>query len=329
MRALSWLNGAGALCALGVSALLLPAPPPGEDPTLLASAASTEVELSEAGERGLRDAQGVFVPLGRYERIVSGSTVADSLLFAMSEPDRVLAFTEYGLTRSIKRHLYGHKPGVVRLGRIEDLISLEPDLVLVNSLRRPDRVRRMREAGLRVFDLGEMRGLSTLLPNIRTVAQLLGAPERGEVLATRFERRMRSVAALLEPEDRVSGIYLSVFGSTLLGGTDGSSLHDVLTAAGVIDSAAERYEGWPRYTPEQLLELDPEMIVTQTGMRTSLCTFPGLAQLRACVCRGRILEIDSGTISDPSLTMLDTAELIYDATQAPELKRALQTCRDP
>jgi iron complex transport system substrate-binding protein len=251
--------------------------------------------------------------MGDYRRILSASTVADSLLLALAEPDRILAFTKYSATESPQAYRFAGKPRFAGIADVETALALEPDLVLTNSFGAPERLAQLRDAGLTVFDMGEMRGLSSLLPNIETVGILVGRPEEGARLARRFAARMRALAHDVPDAKRPSGIYLSVFGDSLFGGTTGTSFHDVLTAAGIRDAATGRYEGWPRYTAEGLLGLDPELIVTQTGMRAAICAYPGLEQLRACrPGEGRIVEVDGVLIGDPSLAMLDAAEAVFE-----------------
>jgi iron complex transport system substrate-binding protein len=155
-----------------------------------------------------------------------------------------------------------------------------------------------------------MRGLSTLRKNVRDVARLVGAPERGYRLIARFEQRLRRVAGGVTR--RPTALYVGLHGAKLYGGAAGTSFHDVLTYAGLSDVAATRFEGWPSYTAEQILSLDPEVIVTQSGMRRALCGRYQLDTLRACRT-ARIVEIPAHVISDPGLVMLDAAELVHDA----------------
>lgn len=192
-------------------------------------------------------------------------------------------------------------------------MGLRPDLIVANSLAQQDVVQRYREAGIEVFDLGPMHGLATLRPNIVSVATLLGRPERGRALARRFERRMENIARHIPEHERPSAIYLGIHGDKLYGGTRGSSYHDILTHAGLRDAAAERYEGWPRYTSEQLLALDPDIVVTQSDMGKVVCRHPGLDRLRVCSGSGRIVEIDGGLLGDPSLTILEATDAVFEA----------------
>jgi iron complex transport system substrate-binding protein len=310
-------NAAGAILCLALSvALALPEPGAGNEPQStrreIGHAAEPEV-VRQHGQDGLVDAGGRFVALHHYVRIASTSTLADGLLLALCEPDRIIAFTQPSREHEPFGYRYSGKATLRGPGELEALLALEPDLVLASGVvAGGDRIGRMRDAGLTVFDLGEMRGLSSLLPSIVTIATLLGRAETGREFAAHFEQRMRRLAAAIPEHDRPLGLYVSLFGDVLYGGTAGSSYHDVLTAAGIRDAAAERYEGWPRYTPEMLLALDPELIVTHDGMGRSLCAHPGLGALSACR-KQRIIELDGALLGDPGLPMLEAAESLFDA----------------
>ena len=185
--------------------------------------------------------------------------------------------------------------------------------MIVNNLGNEERIERLREAGLTVFDLGEMRGLRTLLPNIATIGALLGRPAAGSQLAQRFERRMGSLAKDIPEAKRPLAIYASIYGDSMYGASTGTSHHDVLVAAGLRDKAQSVYKDWPRYTPEMMLALDPDVIVTQDGMRQLMCGHTSLKELRACGPSGRIIEVNGRLLDDPSLTMMDAAEAVYEA----------------
>jgi iron complex transport system substrate-binding protein len=173
-------------------------------------------------------------------------------------------------------------------------------------------VARLREAGLVVFDLGEMRGLSTLVPQIHELAEILGHPERGERFADAFIEQMNEVAADVPLSSRLRAIYVGAYGDNLFGGALETSYHDVLVGAGLLD-AASSYRGSPQYTAEQVLTMDPDVIVTSVGMRQRLCARPGLAMMRACKGRARIVEIDGDLLSDPGPWMVEAARLIRSA----------------
>jgi len=268
-------------------------------------------------QRTIVDAAGERVPVRSYARIVSTSTIADQVLVEIIEPSRVLAVSAHTL-RTQSSPAYKDKIGVERARDIETIIELRPDIVFINNFIDRRQVERLREANLNVFDLGEMHGLQTLLPNIRQLAAVLGVPERGEKLVMKLVRRLQAVAADIPETDRRRGLYVGIHGNQLYGGAMGTSFHDVLVAAGLRDVAAEAgFQGWPAYTNEQLLSLDPPWIITNPVTERSLCRHPGFQSLSACRA-GQIRSIETDLLTDPGLGILQAAEAVHDAVYRTE-----------
>jgi iron complex transport system substrate-binding protein len=276
-------------------------------------AASPLLVALPSGQRGLADVSGHVVPLRRYARIAAGSSVADDLLLELAEPERIAMLTHYGRTHSVDAHRYGQRPSFGGPTDLERMTQLGIDLLVLNHFGAPAELARAREAGLTVFNLGEMRGLSTLLPNIEALAILLGDPARGERLSARLVRRMTAVAADIPARARKRAMYVAAHGGQLFGAGKRTSYHDVLTAAGLIDATAEHFDDFPHYDPEQLLSLDPEIIVTQQAAVPLFCRIGGLDHLRACQGGARgVVGMDDALLSDPGLEMLEAAEVLRE-----------------
>jgi iron complex transport system substrate-binding protein len=273
-----------------------------------------------SGEEGIVDAGGHALPLRPYRRIVSTSTLTDRLLADLSEPDRVLAFSTAGARTSAGRWRYAGKPDVDGLGALEPIIALKPDLVLMNASFGDgnSRMEKLRAAGIEVFNLGELHGLTTLLPMAEVIGELLGAPERGARYARGFLARFERVATPLGARPRRRALFVVVIAGNIYGGTAGTSYHDVLAHAGLDDAAAGSYRNWPQYSAEQVMALDPEVLVTKDDVADGLCARPGLDRLRACRTPGHVLTVPADLLDDPGPGMLEAAEILF-AKAYPEL----------
>lgn len=315
------LNGLGALLAVSISTLAavwtMPAAAPAARLQPVASAIQPE-HLPDGG-RTLLDQSGRAVPLVDFQRIVSTAAVADPLLRALCDDRRIAAFSSRSREVGPDAYRYAHKPGA-EVTRTEALLELRPDLVLVSSLADHAHTERLRDAGLTVFDLGKLSGVDGLVDTIVRLGWLVGAPERARSFAAHFVQRLNAVAADVPRSARKRALYVGVYGTQLFGGSIGTSYHDVLTYAGLLDAAAERFTGWPGYTPEQLLLLEPELVVTQVGGGTLLCRHTELRALAACGT-GRIVEIDEALLNDAGVYMLDAAELVRTAVYGPGSSR--------
>jgi iron complex transport system substrate-binding protein len=309
MRGVAAINGIAFAVALVASAAA---------GWFLRPASAREIRMLHASEatptpaEDLIDLVGTPIPRREYRRIISASTVSNAILVEICEPDRVVAFGAYGERRSAQGFRYAGKPTIEHLEDLERVLAFHADLILVNGTADPRPVARLRKAGLVVFDLGETRGLSTLIPQIHAIAEVLGHPERGESFARALVEQMTAVAADVPSSARKRGMYLSVQGNTILGGAKATSYSDVLRAAGLLD-AAWAYRNWPQYNAEQVLMMDPEVIVTNAGMRSRICGHPGLSMLSACKDPERIVEVDGSLLGDPGPSMIDAARVIRTA----------------
>ena len=298
MKRVDLINALGLALALGVGML-----------SAWESGAEAAPEANEDRE-SIVDATGNEVAIARYGRIASASSIADQVLLRILEPERIVAVTAHSTLAGPEPWRFEGFVKIESLERIETVVTLQPDLVLVSNVMDDRRIARLRDAELVVFDIGPMRGMETFLPALETIGALTGERERAERIAARFERRMQDV---WEGEPHHTAMYVGVVGGALYGGTRGTNYYDVLLAAGVRDFAAESgLEGWPELSNEQLLELDPPWIVAPAGTGSQMCRFTGLEALTACV-DDRVIEIEERILHDPGFGMLDAAEAVRDA----------------
>ncbi len=262
-----------------------------------------------AAERGLvEDATGVAVPARRYARIASATTIGDQVLDAILEPERLVAVTGETLRSSETPWRHEGRATIDDLADLESLIAMDPDLVVVANVAEARRVARLREAGLVVFDIGGDAGVDALVEATERLGRLVRAPERAEALAERFRARMNAIAG---EGERPGALYVGAWGNQLFGGAAGTGYHDVLEAAGLRDvAAAAGYEGWPSYSAEQLVELDPQWLVVPASTTATLCERETLAGLRACR-EGKVAAIDDAILGDPGYGMLPAAEALH------------------
>ena len=184
------------------------------------------------------DARGHTAPVRDYARVVSLNTVSDHVLLELVEPDRLVAITELTLTAHPEAFRFGDLVGVGRSDQLETILGLDPDLVLVSAYADEAFMARLRESGIQVFDLGQMRGVATTLDSIRTLGHLLGQPERAAVVADRYQRQLAGLEAAVPEDQRPHGLYLTVYSDVLYGGSVGSSYGDMLRYGGVHDIAS-------------------------------------------------------------------------------------------
>jgi iron complex transport system substrate-binding protein len=185
-------------------------------------------------------------------------------------------------------------------------LALKPDLVVVSGGVTPA-VTRLHDAGITVFMLGDLTGWTQCAKIIVDFGRLLCVEERAARLLARHEARLAAVAAQALAV-RPRALWVAVIGDRLYGGTIGTSYHDLLIRAGCSDVAAGRYTAWPEYSFEDVLMLNPEIIVTATGQGDVLRRRSGADRLH-----GRIIELPEAVAGDPGLGLVDAVEQLHAA----------------
>jgi ABC-type Fe3+-hydroxamate transport system substrate-binding protein len=304
---------AGAIAAGLTAAALVSRPVEARSAADAAPLAGVEIVRLADGRMAVKDARGSPVPVAPYQRIVCLDLMSSELMPELVEPGRVIAVSQW--TQGPRAWKQAGVPKLSGLDDLERILTAKPDLVLTATFGGElDRIERLRGAGVAVYDLGAAGGLDALTTSIRRIATVIGEPAHGEALASGFRRRLAAVAAHL-PADlpRRKALVLTPVVNTVYGGTVGSSFHDLLTAAGLVDLAAGKYtEGWPKLGAEEVLGLDPELVVTRAGGAAELRRIPGFDRLPALVEPGRVIELDGALYDGPGLTLLDAAEVLCD-----------------
>ena len=300
------INGAALISTLGLAML-------GATRVDVLLTTSTQVENQRSTEAvqtptEIIDARGLMVPIEDYQRVASLNTVADHLLLQLISPNRLVGVTRYNHDEHPESWRFENHQALPSSQDIENVLSVSPDLVISSIFASESNMSRLREAGIQVFDLGDMRGIETTLTSIENLGILLNVPEQAERLAQNFMRQVEALRARVPVEERVPGLYLTVMGDAWFGGTTGSSFADVLELAGVIDIAAEHgFQDWPQYNAEELLTMAPNLIVTNEDSAEIICSNSMLGMLPACGPTGRIIEVPNAYQSDPGLGLIEAA----------------------
>lgn len=276
-------------------------------------AADTPLEYNQDQVLCVRDAGGVLVPAQSYQHIISLSTSVDAWLIECLGAGRIHAYCSFSNDKPYAAALEGKKH-FANVKDIEALIAAGGDLIIMPTMGGDvSVVNRLREAGLTVFNIGDMSGMESFKQYARDIAWLCKVPVAGDGLLAEFQNDMHELATFIPKGKRHTALYLGIYGDQLFGGTSGSSYHDVLVHAGLIDcSSDEEYDwssAWPQYSVEQVLAMDPQYIITQQSMAARLRTLPGMAALSA-VKEQRVIEMDPHLINDAGLLMHKAAEAL-------------------
>jgi len=135
----------------------------------------------------------------RPQRVASLNLCTDEMLLAFADRDQIASLSFLVRDPSIS-FMTGQAQGFpVNDGRAETILFSGPDLVLSGTYGQQYQADLLQAQGLKVLTLGPWTSLGEGQEQIRTMAQALGHPERGEALIARID------AALARTKDIVQG----------------------------------------------------------------------------------------------------------------------------
>jgi len=144
-------------------------------------------------------------------------------------------------------------------GTAEEVLALEPDLVLAGTYTTPATVDLLRRLGQRVEVIPMAATIEDIRTMVRAVAAAVGEPERGEAMVADFDRRMAAAEAPPAGAARPTAI---VYEANSIVSPAGSLEAAALAAAG-FDNAAEQMTlgRGARMALETLVVSPPDLIV--------------------------------------------------------------------
>ena len=169
----------------------------------------------------------------------------------------------------------------------EKVIALKPDLVIIDASTGPkSAIDQIRSAGIRVEQTPESWNLADISLKVQAVANVIGAPQQGELLNQAISSAITN--SKLSSKPRIAFLYLRGTSSIYLIGGEGSGADSLISAIGGVDvGAAALPRPFNTLTAESLATLNPDVIIVMTkglesvGGISGLLKLPGVAQTEA------------------------------------------------
>ena len=194
----------------------------------------------------------------RPERIVSMNLCADQLLMLLADRDRIASVSYLSAEPRASAMAEETKGLYLNHGRAEQILPLEPDLVIAGVFTTRPTVFLLRKLGYRVLDLPIASSLQDIRSNIRLLAEAIGETARGEELIAAFDERLAALETQTETHRPLTALY---WANSLTSGK-GTLAESITAAAGLRNLAVELgLVGTWQLPLETLLAASPEVLV--------------------------------------------------------------------
>ena len=199
---------------------------------------------------------------------------------------------------------------------LEQIIALEPQVVIMAKMAQTEeQVAALEEAGIRVVvsDAQDIEGVYT---TIRLIGALVGRNDEAEVMVADMQSAFADIAAKSENTGKTVYFEVSPLQWGLWTAGKGTFMDELATLCGLTNAFAD-VEGWAEISEEQVLERDPDYIVTISMYYgegptpvEEIKSRAGWDALKA-VQNDAIFNADSNEVSRPGPRLKDAAEALY------------------
>lgn len=240
------------------------------------------------------------------QRIISVSPGITEILYLLQADSLVVGISDFCNypPQTVEKERVG---GMQNL-KIERLLQLQPDLVLVGSIITRDFTQKVESAGIPIVVLNEENGMEGVKNSIRFIAKILEKDSLAEQIVNNYENRLKLIKEKSLSQEK-SVYYVVGFGAGGDFSAHGNSyIHEIITLAGG-KNICSKFKNWS-VNREYLFQQDPDFIFIRNEDLETFCkTYP--YNLLTAVKENRVFPIESGWIDVVSPRNLEAINYIH------------------
>ena len=206
---------------------------------------------------------------------------------------------------------------------IEEIIALQPQVVLMGTMAQTaEQAEALAAAGIATV-ISNAQDIDGVYTAIRLIGALMGKDAEAEALVGDMEAAFAAIAEKSQDTGKTVYFEVSPLQWGLWAAGKGTFMDELATLCGLTNAFAD-VDGWGEISEEQVLERDPDYIVTISMYfgegPTPVEEIKGRAgweNLKAVV-NDNILNADSNEISRPGPRLIDAIETLYNFVNGAE-----------
>lgn len=190
-------------------------------------------------------------------RVASMHLCSDQLLLALAQPEQIASLSYLAADPQYSPVAAAAQGFHLNHGQAEELLPLQPDLVLTGAFSTLLAAQLLERQGLRVERLAVVTSIAGQLQQIREVGALLQRSGDAAALAAALQQQIGQETAALRP--RLAGKRAAFYSSNGFSYGRGTLQHDFILSLGMHNSAAG-IEGVAQLPLERLLRETPDYL---------------------------------------------------------------------
>ena len=192
------------------------------------------------------------------QRIVSLNLCADQLLLQLAEPDAIVSLTNLSVDPELSYLAEKAAAYPLNYGSAEEILQLDPDLILAGSFTARPAVAYLKSKGYQVVELSIPENMESMRKQFLEVVDLLGEREKAERQLKEMERRIEQVKVVENNKRLVAAVY---YANGFTVGKE-SIVSEILNDAGFENlSEQSGINSFGFYPLEKLIEAEPDLLI--------------------------------------------------------------------
>ena len=275
---------------------------------VLLAGAALAAPGAAAGAAGAAPPAKAAVP----QRICSVSLMGDELLFLLVPPERVVCVSTFADDAEVS-NVAGRYPATAPrlVARTEPVIATRPDLIVAAPWNDRAFLAGLKALGVRSLTLDGAEDFEGIERTLLALGKAVGAEDAARARAAELRARLLGLERRLaraEPLTRPRVLSLS----HLVVAGNGTTVDALIRRAGAVNAAAAAgIEGHRKLSAEQILALDPDVLLLGQGLDTDavsvLRAYPQLEATRAAKS-GRVILLPPRLLTTVSPFLVEGAE---------------------
>lgn len=240
-------------------------------------------------------------------RVISLAPSATETIFALGRGNLLVGRTDY--CNYPKEATKIESIGKLQEPNIEKIISLKPDVVFATSLTKPDIIKKLQDANIKVLNVLEnTMNFEDVYRNITLFGDALNAKDKSDEIIKDMKDKVISISNKTKNTQKPKVYYVISYGEagdyTATGDT---FISELINLAGA-DNIAKGAKGW-KYTKEKIIANNPDIIIVSKYMdsKKGFMSDSSYKSLKA-VQENKVFEIDNNNLDIPGPRLLDGLE---------------------
>jgi len=199
---------------------------------------------------------------------------------------------------------------------IEKIVAINPDLILAEDMHKYEVIPALEELGFTVVALVP-HNLQEVMDSIELTGSLTGTQDEATRVVEDMQQRIKAITDVtdgLNEAEKVKVLYVLWHEPIMSVGTD-TRIHELIEKAGGINIAAVAGEGYPTLTLEEIININPEVIIVDSDASLQFVLNESRLEGVEAVINDRIYSINPDITNRPTPRIAEALEIMAEMIQ--------------